>query len=55
MTVVSNRSSRRERFLLIIFVVSVVPLISPQPIHEQLLKRMPATVAKKLGNPRSLF
>jgi hypothetical protein len=38
---VSNRSNRRERLLLIIFVVSVVrPVISGPPIPEQLRRRM---------------
>ena len=41
MMLVSNRSNRRERFLLIIFIVSAVrPMISRPPIPEQLLRRM---------------
>ena len=40
MTVVSNRSNRRVRFLPIIFVVSVVrPVISPPPIPAPLRRR----------------
>jgi hypothetical protein len=41
MMLVSNRSNRRDRLLLIIFVVSVIrPVISGPPIPEQLRRRM---------------
>src|SRR5258708_33571311 len=41
MMLVSNRSNRRERFLLIIFIVSAVrPMISRPPIPASLPRRM---------------